>query len=80
MMWISTSSSRFANSCANYTKTMKKTSKTQMVSEQSKILATKFVDSIMNKDKKGAEAALKEMVNNHISAKIKKVAQTEDLI
>lgn len=59
---------------------MKKTSKTKMVSEQSKILATKFVDSIMNKDKKGAEAALKEMVNNRISAKIRKVAQTEDLI
>ena len=59
---------------------MKKTSKTKMVSEQSKLLATKFVDSIMNKDKKGADAALKEMVNNHISAKIRKVAQTEDLI
>lgn len=59
---------------------MKKTSKTKMVSEQSKLLATKFVDSIMNKDKKGAEAALKEMVNNRISAKIRKVAQTEDLI
>jgi hypothetical protein len=51
-----------------------------MVSEQSKLLATKFVDSIMNKDKKGADAALKEMVNNRISAKIRKVAQTEDLI
>jgi hypothetical protein len=59
---------------------MKKTSKTKMVSEQSKLLATKFVDSVMNKDKKGAEAALKEMVNNRISAKIRKVAQTEDLI
>ena len=59
---------------------MKKTSKTKMVSEQSKLLATKFVDSIMNKDKKGAESALKEMVNNRISAKIRKVAQTEDLI
>ena len=59
---------------------MKKTSKTKMVSEQSKLLATKFVDSIMNKDKKGADAALKDMVNNRISAKIRKVAQTEDLI
>ena len=80
MMWISISSSKFANSCVNYTKIMKKTSKTKMVSEQSKLLATKFVDSVMNKDKKGAEAALKEMVNNRISAKIRKVAQTEDLI
>ena len=59
---------------------MKKISNKKMISEQSKLLATKFVDSIMSKDKKGAEAALKEMVNNRISAKIKKVAQTEDLI
>jgi hypothetical protein len=34
----------------------------------------------MNRDKKGATEALSEMVNNRISAKIKKVAQTEDLI
>ena len=59
---------------------MKKTSQTTKVNEQSRLLATKFVDSVMNKDKKGADAALKEMVNNHISAKIRKVAQTEDLI
>lgn len=59
---------------------MKKTSQTTKVNEQSRLLATKFVDSIMNKNKKGADAALKEMVNNHISAKIRKVAQTEDLI
>ena len=59
---------------------MKKTSQTTKVNEQSKLLATKFVDSVMNKDKKGADAALKEMVNNRISAKIRKVAQTEDLI
>lgn len=44
------------------------------------MLATQFVDSIMNKDKKGAEKALSEMVNNRISAKIRKVAQTENLI
>ena len=59
---------------------MKKTSQTTKVNEQSRLLATKFVDSIMNKNKKEADAALKEMVNNHISAKIRKVAQTEDLI
>lgn len=59
---------------------MSKVSKKNVISEQSKLLATKFIDSIMSKDKKGATAALKEMVNNRISAKIKKVAQSEDLI
>lgn len=59
---------------------MSKVSKKNVISEQSKLLATKFIDSIMSKDKKGANAALKEMVNNRISAKIKKVAQSEDLI
>ena len=44
------------------------------------MLATKFIDSLMSKDKKGADKALKEMVNNRISAKIRKVAQTEELI
>lgn len=50
------------------------------VSEQSKMLATKFIDSIMSNNKKGAYRALEEMVNNRISAKIKKVAKTEELI
>lgn len=59
---------------------MNKVSKKNIISEQSKLLATKFIDSIMSKDKKGATAALREMVNNRISAKIKKVAQSEDLI
>lgn len=59
---------------------MSKVSKKNVISEQSKLLATKFIDSIMSKDKKGATAALREMVNNRISAKIKKVAQSEDLI
>lgn len=59
---------------------MSKVSKKNVISEQSKLLATKFIDSIMSKDKKGANAALKEMVNNRISAKIRKVAQSEDLI
>lgn len=59
---------------------MKKVSKKNVISEQSKLLATKFIDSIMSKDKKGATATLREMVNNRISAKIKKVAQSEDLI
>jgi len=59
---------------------MSKVSKKNIISEQSKLLATKFIDSIMSKDKKGATAALREMVNNRISAKIKKVAQSEDLI
>lgn len=59
---------------------MSKVSKKNVISEQSKLLAAKFIDSIMSKDKKGATAALREMVNNRISAKIKKVAQSEDLI
>lgn len=60
---------------------MSKVSKNKrIISEQSKMLATKFIDSIMSKDKKGADNALKEMVNNRISAKIRKVAQTEELI
>lgn len=59
---------------------MSKISKKNVISEQSKMLATKFIDSVMSKDKKGATAALREMVNNRISAKIKKVAQSEDLI
>lgn len=59
---------------------MSKVSKKNIISEQNKMLATKFIDSIMSKDKKGANTALKDMVNNRISAKIKKVAQSEDLI
>lgn len=60
---------------------MSKVSKNKtVISEQSKMLATKFIDSLMSKDKKGADKALKEMVNNRISAKIRKVAQTEELI
>lgn len=60
---------------------MSKISKNKtVISEQSKMLATKFIDSLMSKDKKGADKALKEMVNNRISAKIRKVAQTEELI
>lgn len=59
---------------------MSKVSQKKYISEQSRTLATKFIDSIMSKDKKGANNALKEMVNNRISAKIKKVAQNEELI
>ena len=59
---------------------MSKNSKQKPVSMEKRILATQFVDSIMNKNKKGAEKALSEMVNNRISAKIRKVAQTENLI
>ena len=59
---------------------MSKNSKQKPVSLEKRMLATQFVDSIMNKDKKGAEKALSEMVNNRISAKIRKVAQTENLI
>ena len=59
---------------------MSKNLKQKPVSMEKRILATQFVDSIMNKDKKGAEKALSEMVNNRISAKIRKVAQTENLI
>jgi hypothetical protein len=59
---------------------MSKNSKQKPVSMEKQLLATQFVDSIMNRDKKGAEKALSEMVNNRISAKIRKVAQTENLI
>lgn len=59
---------------------MKKSSKVKPVNAVSRKLATQFVDSIMSKDKKGATSALSEMVNNRICAKIKKVAQTENLI
>lgn len=59
---------------------MSKNSKQKPVSMEKRMLATQFVDSIMNKNKKGAEKALSEMVNNRISAKIRKVAQTENLI
>ena len=58
----------------------KVSNKKTVISEQSKMLATKFIDSIMSKDKKGADKALKEMVNNRITAMIRKVAQTEELI
>lgn len=47
---------------------------------ESKALAAKFVNAIVNKDKKNANSILKEMINNHISAKIRKVAHTEELI
>lgn len=47
---------------------------------QSKALATKFIDAVISKDKKGAESTLKEMINNHIGAKIRKAAHTEELI
>lgn len=59
---------------------MRKVSKKNTINENTKKLATMLVDSILNKDKKSANKALSEMVNNRISAKIKKVAQTEDLI
>lgn len=59
---------------------MRKVSKKNTINENTKKLATILVDSILNKDKKSANKALSEMVNNRISAKIKKVAQTEDLI
>ena len=59
---------------------MKKTSKQKPVNETSRLLATQLVDSIINKDKKGAKSALSQMVNNRISAKIKHVAQNENLI
>lgn len=50
------------------------------LNEQSKKLATSFIDGIVSGNNKQAYKALKEMVNNRISAKIRKVAQTEDLI
>ena len=59
---------------------MGKVSKKNTINENTKNLATMLVDSILNKDRKSADKALSEMVNNRISAKIKKVAQTEDLI
>lgn len=59
---------------------MAKTFKKNIIDERTKHLATSFIDSIINKDKKSANNALKEMVNNRISAKIQKVARTEELI
>jgi hypothetical protein len=59
---------------------MAKVSKKSAIDEQTKRLATAFIDGIINKDKKSATSALKEMVNNRISAKIRKVARTEELI
>ena len=59
---------------------MAKVSKKNIIDEQTKRLATAFIDGIINKDKKSANNALKEMVNNRISAKIQKVARTEELI
>jgi hypothetical protein len=59
---------------------MGKVSKKNTINENTKKLATMLVDGILNKDRKSADKALSEMVNNRISAKIKKVAQTEDLI
>lgn len=43
-------------------------------------LAEKLIYNIMNGNKKGTDKCLENMVNNRISAKIKKVAQSEDLI
>lgn len=59
---------------------MKKSTKQRKVNETSRMLATQLVDGIVNKDKKAAEDALIQMVNNRISAKIKHVAQNENLI
>lgn len=59
---------------------MKKSTKQRKVNETSRMLATQLVDGIVNKDKKAAEAALIQMVNNRIGAKIKHVAQNENLI
>jgi hypothetical protein len=59
---------------------MAKTFKKNIIDERTKQLATSFIDGIINKDKKSANNALKEMVNNRISAKIQKVARTEELI
>jgi hypothetical protein len=43
-------------------------------------LAEHFVNAVLNRDNKSINKAISKMVNNRISAKIKKVAQTEDLI
>jgi hypothetical protein len=59
---------------------MAKVSKNNAIDEKTKLIATTFIDSIINNDKKSATNALKEMVNNRISAKIRKVARTEELI
>ena len=59
---------------------MAKVSKNNTIDEKTKLLATAFIDGVINKDKKSATNALKEMVNNRISAKIRKVARTEELI
>ena len=50
------------------------------ISKEKVQLAEKLVYNIMNGNKKGIIKCLENMVNNRISAKIKRVAQTEDLI
>jgi hypothetical protein len=50
------------------------------ISKEKIQLAEKLVYNIMNGNKKGINKCLETMVNNRISAKIRKVAQTEDLI
>ena len=43
-------------------------------------LAEHLINGVLNRDNKTINKVISKMVNNHISAKIKKVAQTEDLI
>ena len=59
---------------------MTKKNLTKPINEESRKLATIFVEGIMNRNDKQSTKALEEMINNHISAKIRKVAQTEELI
>lgn len=59
---------------------MKKSTKQRKVNETNRMLATQLIDGIINKNKKDADSALSQMVNNRISAKIKHVAQHENLI
>lgn len=59
---------------------MKKNTMLKYVPVKKKTLATEFVDAVMNRNGKDADKALSEMVNNRISAKIRAVAQTENLI
>lgn len=40
----------------------------------------KLIECVLNGDKKGADAALKSIIANNINSKLRKAANTEDLI
>lgn len=51
-----------------------------MQSSNKKRCVLRLVEAIMKNDKKGADKALKVMINNNIGAKIKRAGKTESLL